>query len=960
MTQQIRQTVFCCRSTDYHFRKSIGCFVLYSKNEAKRILLDEAMSVIWQLADGKHQRKEIEATLRQQFPPSHQLTKEAFDACFRKMCKQGILETTTKPSQAQAIIKIAFYGFGEAFKPLDNYFVQALQPHYTLCFVHPETEQAHLLFAGEHTTEKERECIAGMKVCKIAFFAQKEQYESHQHLFDFVFTSFLPQQSGNKNTAYLPLQVVDGKGGTIKKTKETISETAKSKTPAINSGRPAQALCRFLETFDLYAGLKEFESAYLTATRPQKLISHSEAPLKKGALTIGMATYDDYDGVYFTIQSIRFHHPEIQDKISFILIDNHPDSPVGSALKNLQHTIPDYRYIPFRDYNSTAVRDLIFREADTEYVLCIDSHILIQSGAITRLIDYLDNKPDCMDLLQGVLVADDMKHHYSRFQAKWFEGMLGNWGVDQQAADAAAAPFEIPMQGLGLFACRKKAWPGFNPRFRGFGGEEGYIHEKFRQQGRKTYCLPFLRWLHRFGRPYGTKYPNLWHNRIRNYYIGFEELGMDPSPVESHFRALLGSAEFETIQKEILLEQQNPCLFFDALFYVYNNDKSIVWPDVQHSFDELGIKDLIRPWPLAKEETTAADYDLARETIEKKALKYGYTSLLILDDRALPGNEFPAHLKSTICKMKTEKWRLWCFFNTAQGKLQSKAFESVKADRHQRPENSFITAHHLSATSAQSPYVSTSSTNTRLSLSAGLPKVSCICITYGRTRMLDESVHSFLIQDYPGEKELIILNDYDELELSGDFPNVTIFNEKERYPTIGAKQNEGIRRASGEVILVWDDDDIHLPHRISWIVQHLKGYSYYKPDKLFMYQASGFSIHSFNAQTAHAIGGYTKSLWEETGGYGEIDSGYDRIFENRVTNAGKHYFRHIQEKDIYYIYRWFANSGYHTSAFGYGKGTEESKAFVKQQGIKGVYEISPQWYCDYKEAMRKTILSEAL
>ena len=40
------------------------------------------------------------------------------------------------------------------------------------------------------------------------------------------------------------------------------------------------------------------------------------------------------------------------------------------------------------------------------------------------------------------------------------------------------------------------------------------------------------------------------------------------------------------------------------------------------------------------------------------------------------------------------------------------------------------------------------------------PKVSCYCATYGRVSLLEESVHSFLIQDYDGEKELIILNDF--------------------------------------------------------------------------------------------------------------------------------------------------------------------------------------------------------
>ena len=47
--------------------------------------------------------------------------------------------------------------------------------------------------------------------------------------------------------------------------------------------------------------------------------------------------------------------------------------------------------------------------------------------------------------------------------------------------DPAAPPFEISLQGLGAFACCKAAWVGLNPRLRCFGGEEGYVHEKFRR-----------------------------------------------------------------------------------------------------------------------------------------------------------------------------------------------------------------------------------------------------------------------------------------------------------------------------------------------------------------------------------------------------------------------------------------------------------------------------------------------
>ena len=62
-----------------------------------------------------------------------------------------------------------------------------------------------------------------------------------------------------------------------------------------------------------------------------------------------------------------------------------------------------------------------------------------------------------------------------------------------------------------------------------------YIQEKFRQAGHKTMCLPFLRWVHRFGRPDGVKYPLTMENKLRNFFIGHYELGLDIAPIIEHF-----------------------------------------------------------------------------------------------------------------------------------------------------------------------------------------------------------------------------------------------------------------------------------------------------------------------------------------------------------------------------------------------------------------------------------------
>jgi hypothetical protein len=108
------------------------------------------------------------------------------------------------------------------------------------------------------------------------------------------------------------------------------------------------------------------------------------------------------------------------------------------------------------------------------------------------------------------------------------------------------------MQGLGVFSCRKRAWPGFHPGFRGFGGEEGYIHEKFRQAGRRCLCLPSLRWMHRFGRPSGAKYPLSVDDKLRNYLLGHAELGLNIAPALQHFSAYLPEERVHAIAEQTL------------------------------------------------------------------------------------------------------------------------------------------------------------------------------------------------------------------------------------------------------------------------------------------------------------------------------------------------------------------------------------------------------------------------
>ena len=253
-------------------------------------------------------------------------------------------------------------------------------------------------------------------------------------------------------------------------------------------------------------------------------------------LTIGMATHDDFDGVYFTIQSLRLFHSEVMNDVEFVIIDNNPDGNHGRELKSFKGWIQEpTQLIPYSEYKSCVLKGKVFEHARTPYVLVLDCHVLLAPGSLKKLIDFFDSGKDEGNLLQGPLLYDDMKGTSTHFDLTWRGQMWGIWASDKRGEDPNAEPFEIPAQGMGCFACRKDSWLGFNPKFRGFGGEEGYIHAKYRKFGKKTLCLPFLRWVHRFGRPNGVTYPLLLELKVKNYFIGFDELGMDTSPIYDHF-----------------------------------------------------------------------------------------------------------------------------------------------------------------------------------------------------------------------------------------------------------------------------------------------------------------------------------------------------------------------------------------------------------------------------------------
>jgi len=291
-------------------------------------------------------------------------------------------------------------------------------------------------------------------------------------------------------------------------------------------------------------------------------------------LTIGSAVYDDYEGVYFTYQALAMNHKDLQEELDYVIIDNNPDSKQGKLTKQLcESTKGRIRYFPYVDKVSNSIKNQVFQKAQGEFTMVIDCHVLLDPIAIPRLLNFLESRPKSDDLYHGCLLYDHLENEnaVTHMEPKWRGGMFGTWANDPRGQDPDGDPFEIIMHGGGLFCARTESWLGFHEGFKGFGAEEGYIHEKYRQRGNKIWCLPFLRWTHRFNRAHPIPYPNIIEERIRNYIIGWQELNLPIDDVINHF------------------SKTNPDIDINNIINRVNNNQVLhAWTESRINFEDTG------------------------------------------------------------------------------------------------------------------------------------------------------------------------------------------------------------------------------------------------------------------------------------------------------------------------------------------------------------------------------------
>jgi hypothetical protein len=237
--------------------------------------------------------------------------------------------------------------------------------------------------------------------------------------------------------------------------------------------------------------------------------------------------------------------------------------------------------------------------------------------------------------------------------------------------------------------------------------------------------------------------------------------------------------------------------------------------------------------------------------------------------------------------------------------------------------------------------------------------ISCKCITYGRVDLLEESLYSFLNQEYDGDSEMVIVNDYPEQKLYFDHPKVKIINFDKTFETIGAKENFAVENCSYNTIAVWDDDDIALSN-------HLGNINKYFPSYDLLHWNRGALVNHNKIHALQSLGNsgiiYTKEIWERSSKHPLENAGYDMSFviklkgeyNCRVVNAAP------PDEEISWMYLWGGRS-YHMSGQGGDTSDRENVIIrhskhidnLKKEGKIpiGDIELKPKWNINYKQLL---------
>lgn len=149
-------------------------------------------------------------------------------------------------------------------------------------------------------------------------------------------------------------------------------------------------------------------------------------------------------------------------------------------------------------------------------------------------------------------------------------------------------------------------------------------------------------------------------------------------------------------------------------------------------------------------------------------------------------------------------------------------------------------------------------------------RMTCLMPTYGRKRLVENSIACFLAQDHPADvRRLLILDDSGYLE-NCEGEGWKLFTRNQRLPSLIDKYKELVALDDGwaDAFVIWDDDDIYLPWHLSSHAAVLQPGTWSQPATVWSLY-NGLNIEPTGGRF-WASASVSRSLLDECGGFRPI------------------------------------------------------------------------------------------
>ncbi|MEI7702816.1 MAG: glycosyltransferase family A protein, partial [Planctomycetia bacterium] len=162
---------------------------------------------------------------------------------------------------------------------------------------------------------------------------------------------------------------------------------------------------------------------------------------------------------------------------------------------------------------------------------------------------------------------------------------------------------------------------------------------------------------------------------------------------------------------------------------------------------------------------------------------------------------------------------------------------------------------------------------------------------------------------------------------AGELKNETsdgwqIISISRRFRSLPEKFNALAGLAQGDILVVWEDDDIYLPHHISSHVAAMDGHLWSKPSKVLS-DYTGEIREEDATGRFHASLAFTRQAFEQVGGWPlTLRGDFDQQLLARLTAIGSP-ADPCAVAGPGYVFRWGSTGAYHGQAFMRGPEDEE-------------------------------------